>query len=117
MTGSSAFNTRVRVERRQAVNPDAPEDFGNVRDAWAALFARWAYVAPERGREALAAGRLEARVPALLRLRADPDTRGIMASDRMIFLTGPNAGKQFEIISVIKADATEIEFSGTIGDV
>lgn len=115
MTGSSAFNTRVRAERQAATNPDAPDDFGNVEAGWQTLFARWAWVAPERGREALAAGRLESRVPALVRLRADGDTRGLSAGDRLIFLTGPNTGKQFEIISAIKSDAADIEFSGTIG--
>jgi head-tail adaptor len=117
MTGSSAFNTRVRAERRETANPDSPDDFGNVETGWQTLFARWAYVAPERGREALAAGRLESRVPALVRLRADGDTRGLDAGDRLIFITGPNAGKQFEIISVIKADAADIEMSGVIGDI
>ncbi len=116
MAGASAYDTRVRAERRQAANPDAPDDFGNVESAWALLWRRWAYVRPERGREALSAARLESRVPALITLRRDPDTAALTAGDRLIFESGPNTGKQFEIISVIAADMAEVEFSGVIID-
>ncbi len=116
MAGASAFDTRVRAERRGSGNPDSPDDFGNVQTGWALLWRRWAWVRPERGREALAAGRLESRVPALLTLRRDGDTATLGPADRLVFETGPNTGREFEIIAAIRSDMAEIEFSGTIRD-
>jgi SPP1 family predicted phage head-tail adaptor len=72
---------RVTFERR---DDNARDALGNPAPAtWAPLLTVWANFRETLGREALAAGRLEARGTGTLRLRASAATRGITAADRV----------------------------------
>lgn len=107
MLSAGQRNHRVRFERR-AASPD--DGFGNVREAYAALFDCWAGFRPKFGREQLAAGRLESTLQGTLTVLAWAQTAAVTAADRVAFLTGPYAGKTCQIRSIVPTpDAREIE--------
>ncbi|MFC5423039.1 head-tail adaptor protein [Bosea eneae] len=108
MLSAGQRNHRIRFERRAAA---ADDGYGNVREAYAALFDCWAGFRPKFGREQLAAGRLEATLQGALTVLAFGATKGVTAADRVVFLTGPYAGKACQIRSIVPTpDAREIEF-------
>lgn len=107
MLSAGQRNHRVRFERR-AVVPD--DGYGNEFEAFAELFQRWAGFRPKFGREQLQAGRLESTMQGTLTVLADPDTKAVTAADRVVFVTGPYAGRTCQIRSIVPTpDAREIE--------
>lgn len=98
MLSAGQRNHRVRFERR-AASPD--DGYGNEREAFAALFDRWAGFRPKFGREQLAAGRLESTLQGTLTVLADPETKTVTPADRVVFVTGPYAGKTCQIRSIV----------------
>lgn len=107
MLSAGQRNHRVRFERR-AISPD--DGYGNEQQAFAALFERWAGFRPKFGREQLAAGRLESTMQGTLTVLADTQTRTVTPADRVVFVTGPYAGKACQIRSIVPTpDAREIE--------
>lgn len=100
---------RVRFERRV---PGADDGAGNVRPgAWSALNTCWAAFRPKFGREQLEAGRLESTMQGTLTTLAFAETKAVTAADRVVFVTGPYAGKACQIRSIVPTpDAREIEF-------
>lgn len=111
MLPAGAYEHRVRLERRV----EQPDSYGNARLSWATpqLIARlWAAVRPSYGREQLAAGRVLDGMAGVVTLRAWSVTRSITSADRIVFESGPYAGKAFAIIGVLATpDNTEIELT------
>lgn len=96
--GAGARHHRVRLERRGTA---ADDGYGNVLEAWTPLASRWAGLRPEFGREALAAGRPESTARGTLTLLRDPVTATVTAADRVVFVTGPWAGRECNILSIV----------------
>lgn len=107
MLSAGQRNHRVRFDRR-ATSPD--DGYGNEQQGFVALFNRWAGFRPKFGREQLAAGRLESTMQGTLTVLADPQTKAVTPADRVVFVTGPYAGKACQIRSIVPTpDAREIE--------
>lgn len=77
------MDRRCLFERRAAPSEGEAALGAAYGAGWTALGTRWGMLAFGRGREAVAAGRIEATVPAVLTLRADAVTRGVTAADRV----------------------------------
>ena len=111
MIAAGAYTHRVRLERRV---PGAGDGYGNVLEAWAAVATVWARWRPEYGREALAAGRVEASRAGVVGLRASAVTRAMTTADRLVFVAGPETGAVAAIVSIVPA-ADEIEAVVALG--
>lgn len=109
MLDAGQRNFRVRFERRV---PGADDGAGNVLPrAWSALDTCWAAFRPKFGKEQLEAGRQEATMLGTLTTLAFAATRAVTAADRVVFVTGPYAGKSCQIRSIVPTpDSREIEF-------
>lgn len=109
MLGAGQRNHRVRFERRVR---GADDGAGNELPAnWTALGTCWAGFRPKFGREQVEVGRLEATLLGTLTTLAFAATRAVTAADRVVFVTGPYAGKACQIRSIVPTpDAREIEF-------
>jgi len=109
MRSAGQRNFRVRFERR---DPTGDDGYGNPRPAaWTALSTCWAAFRPKFGKEQLEAGRPEATMLGTLTTLAFAATKAVTAADRVVFATGPYAGKACQIRSIIPTpDAREIEF-------
>jgi head-tail adaptor len=116
MIRAGALGYRVTVQARQTTD----DGYGNVESAWADMagLARVsAFAMAQTGRERLAAGALQSTVPVTLRLRASAAARGIGAGCRVVFATGPHAGRTAAIDAVIpSADGSFIELVAVIGE-
>jgi SPP1 family predicted phage head-tail adaptor len=110
MTAAGILEQRVRFERQVA---GADDGYGNVLPgSWTELFTCWASFRPESGRERLEAGRLEATLRGVLRVRRGSDARGVAASDRVVFVAGRYVGLvcQIRATPIPSADGSFIEF-------
>jgi head-tail adaptor len=121
MRDAGQMRARCRIDRRRQVNPDAPEDFGNVRDEWVPLLEVWCSTrapATLRDGEAEMGGVTQTTLRIEVRLRAGPMTRGITAADRITFTAGPLAGQSANIGLVNPTpDGADIILIVTIGEV
>jgi head-tail adaptor len=101
-------NNRARFERRV---PGADDGYGNtLPDEWTPLTTVWAGFRPKFGREQLAAGRLESTLQGTLTVLRSASTAGVTAADRVVFASGPYAGKVCNIRSIIPTpDNSEFE--------
>lgn len=107
MLSAGQRNHRVRFERREA---KADDGFGNQLGGWWLVVEAWAGFRPKFGREQLAAGRLESTLQGTLTVLAWPQTRGLTAEDRVVFIAGPYAGSICQIRSIVPTpDGREIE--------
>lgn len=102
-------NHRVRFERRI---PGGDDGAGNVLPlGWAPVMTCWAAFRPKFGREQLAAGRMEATLQGMLTTLAFAETKAVSPADRVVFVSGPYAGKECQIRSIVPTPgAREIEF-------
>ena len=91
---------RIVVER--ATQTD--DGFGNVIGSWSALGTFEANIRETPGKEAVAAGRIEASRTATIRIRASSVSRGITAADRV-----QARGQVWNIRSVIEIDRATLE--------
>lgn len=107
---AASFDTRVRIERRDETDDGA----GNPRGDWHPFAIRWAAFRPQFGREAVAAGRLQATRAGVVTLRRDPVTADVRTDDRLVFTTGPESGSEAEIRSILPL-ADRIEITVEIG--
>lgn len=106
------LTSRVRMER--VVRSD--DGYGNVlTSGWADLGSRWADVRSEPGREALAAGRQESTVRAVIVLRRCELTLSLTAADRLVVTAGPMAGKTFNIRTAASPTMSEVELTCEAG--
>lgn len=81
MARAGKFRERAVFERRAAAGRD---DYGNPAPAgWQPLGRIWADLRETPGREAIAAGRVEAKATGTLRVRASAVARSILAQDRV----------------------------------
>lgn len=108
---AGSMNTRVRLERRAGVSDDG---YGNVLEDWQEVATRWARWRPQFGREAMAAGRLEAARLGVLSLRTDATVAAITEADRVVFLVGPEKDRVGNIRSALPGDES-IELTLEIG--
>lgn len=109
MLSAGQRNHRVRFERRV---PGGDDGYGNELPAtWTALGTVWAAFRPKFGKEQLEAGRLEATMLGALTTLSFAGTKAVTSGDRVVFVTGPYAGKACQIRSIIPTpDAREIQF-------
>ncbi len=101
---------RVRFERQ---TPGADDGYGNILpSSWTPLFTCWASFNPEKGREIVEAGRLEATMRGVLRVRRSTDSRGVTSADRVVFVQGRYNGKVMQIrgTPIDAIDGASIEF-------
>lgn len=121
MRDAGQMRARCRIERRQAVNPDAPEDFGNVRHDWQEVTTVWCRTrapATLRDGEAEQGGTVQSTLRLEVVIRSSATARTITAADRLVFTVGPMAG-QVANIGVVNptADGSDIILIVTIGEV
>ena len=111
MIGSKELTHFVRFERQSS----ADDGHGNTVAAWETISGLsevgvrfW----PEKGRERIEAGRLEATMLGTLTVRFTDTVAAVTAADRVVFLSGGYAGKAFQIRSepVPTPNRTEIDF-------
>lgn len=96
------LDARIQVQR--AISGD--DGYGNVTTGWADLAGGklWASMRETPGKEAVAAGRIEASRTATIRVRASSLSRTITAADRVIA-----RGNVWNIRSVIEIDRATLE--------
>ena len=97
-----AGDLRDRVTIQRATTAD--DGFGNVTNGWTDHLTVWANIRETPGKEAVAAGRLEASRTATIRVRASSVSRGITAADRV-----QARGQVWNIRSVIEIDRATLE--------
>lgn len=95
MARAGLLNTRVTFQRRGT----GDDGYGNVETTWADLATVWGQLTIESGREALAAGRLESALPAVLRVRVSSLTSGVDTACRAVI-----AGVPWEIVTTANRD-------------
>ena len=109
MLSAGQRNHRVRFEARLQVNPDAPDDLGNVESSFAPLVTVWAGFRPRFGSEQLKAGALESGITGTLTVLRFAATAAVTESARVVFMTGPHKGAVCNIRSIVPT-LREIEF-------
>jgi head-tail adaptor len=77
MTTAGELRHRIAFDKRQDVNPDAPDDLGNVQSVFVEQFVVWAKVQAKFGGEAVAAARLVGQQPVTIVVRSSAQTRRI----------------------------------------
>lgn len=75
---------RLSFQTRTEVNPDFPEDYGNVESVWETQFTVSARVKPRMGSEPIIAQRLQGVQPVTITVRSSSDTRQITPAWRAI---------------------------------
>jgi head-tail adaptor len=84
---------------------------GNVLYDWIEIASCWAAFRPAFGRERIASGQLQASLTGTLTTLAFAATKAVTAADRVVFVTGPYAGRECQIRSIVPTpDSREIEF-------
>ena len=76
-----AGDLRDRVTIQRAATAD--DGFGNTISGWSDLLTVWANIRETPGKEAVAAGRIEASRTATIRVRASSQSRNVTAADRV----------------------------------
>lgn len=83
MARAGAMRDQVTLERE--TDTGALDAYGNPAGlAWTALGTRWGDLREQKGREALAAGRLEGTALATLRLRSEALVQSLTSADRVV---------------------------------
>ena len=101
MLSSGLRNHRVRVERRSIID----DGYGNTRDAWGLVVERWCAVKlPPRGSERQDAGETTSMENWSLTILRESETRNIRSEDRVIFASGPHAGRGGAVVAVRAAN-------------
>ena len=80
MARAGQFRDRVTFQ----VQVEVPDGGGGVALTWQTVAEVWGRYMPERGRERVAAGRLEASVEGVLHVRGSPDTAAITPGHRAV---------------------------------
>lgn len=78
----AAGHLRDRVTFQRATRTS--DGRGGASILWQNLVTVWGGFRPERGREQLAAGRLESSVAGILTVRSSVETRAVAAADRVL---------------------------------
>lgn len=103
-------NLRDRVTICRAAH--APDEYGNTVESWSELVTVSADVLESPGREAIAAGRIEAQRSATIRMRRSPATLAVTEADRLVC-----RGRQWNIRSIgaVGRDNMMLEFVCEVG--
>lgn len=81
LRGAGAYRDPVTFERLGIAGDDG---FGNVTQTWTTLFTSRCWLREAPGREAVAAGAVEATARATLQIRRSADALGLHAGDRAV---------------------------------
>jgi len=92
---------RIALERRQEINPDAPNDYGNTVADWVSEGEVAAQFIALRGGEAVIAGRLQGRQPVVIRVRASALTRSVSSDWRV---TDVRSGVSYAVRTVTETE-------------
>lgn len=106
-SGQRARN-RVTFSQRVAGGDDG---YGNtLPDAWTDRVTVSAAFRPKFSKEQMEAGRLESTMQGVLTVLRSPATAAVTPADRVVFISGPYAGKACQIRSIVPMpDNREIE--------
>lgn len=74
LTSAGELRHRIAFDRRQDVNPDAPDDLGNVQSVFVEQFIVSAKVQAKFGGEAVVAARLSSQQPVTIVVRQSSKT-------------------------------------------
>ena len=77
MTEAGDFRHRVEFWKREDVNPDYPDDLGDVQSRFVKQFTVWAKVQAKFGGEAVIAARLTGQQPVTIMVRQSSQTNQI----------------------------------------
>lgn len=106
--GGQRGRSRVTFSRRI---PGADDGYGNqLPETWTNLVTVSAGFRPKFGREQLEGGRLESTMQGTLTVLRFAATVAVTPADRVVFVSGPYAGKACQIRSIVPTpDNREIE--------
>lgn len=107
MTTAGELRHRVAFDRRQDVNPDAPDDLGNTQSEFVEQFVVAAKVQPKLGGETVIAARLIGQQPVTIIVRQNSKTR-LIADDWQA--RDARTGAVYAIRSIIDPDDTRAFF-------
>lgn len=100
MPAIARLRKRVTFQRESRTADGA----GGYALAWTTLCSVWGQNAPERGRERVAAGRVEADLTGILTVRSSTKTRAVTTSDKVLIdgvahnirsISNPDQGNRF----------------------
>ena len=112
MLSAGQRNHRVRFERRIEVNPDAPQDLGNVESSWSLIVEVWAGFLAQPVSERLAAGGPEAGFRGVLTALRFDKTEAVDEGCRVVFIAGAFRGTVANIRAAVPTpDNAEIAFT------
>lgn len=101
MTGAGELRHRVAFDRREDVNPDAPDDLGNTQSEFVEQFVVSAKVQAKFGGEAVTAARLTGQQPVTIIVRQSSRTRLITVDWRA---RDVRSGVEYAIRSIVDPD-------------
>ncbi len=101
MLSAGLRHHRIRVERRAS----AQDEYGNTREAWTMVAERWAAVKlPPRGAERPDAGEIVSVENWSVTVLRDAETKGVLTEDRVVFISGPRAGREGAVVAARATD-------------
>jgi SPP1 family predicted phage head-tail adaptor len=100
-TTAGELRHRVAFDKRQEINPDAPDDLGNVESVFVQQFVVAAKVVPKLGGETVTAARLQSQNTVNITVRQSSNTALIQADWRA---RDVREGKEYAIKSIIDPD-------------
>lgn len=95
MPGAGRLNRRVTFQ----AEVQTPDGGGGYVLAWSSFLTVWGGFQPERGREALAAGRLQSAASGVLTVRVSSDTETITTDHRVLI-----DGEPYQVRSIGQPD-------------
>lgn len=95
MARAGQMRDRVRIERET----EQPDGGGGYEVGWFHVATVWGQLVPERGRERVESGRIEASVAAVLRIRYSSEVADVTAGYRVVI-----DGVDYNIRSVTQPD-------------
>jgi head-tail adaptor len=101
MTTAGELRHRVAFDKRQDVNPDAPEDLGNTVSVFVEQFVVSAKVQAKFGGEAVVAARLQGQQPVTIVVRQSSKTLLIQTDWRA---RDAREGTEYAIRSIVDPD-------------
>lgn len=101
MTRAGELRHRIAFDKRQGVNPDAPDDLGNTQSGFVEQFVVSAKVQAKFGGEAVTAARLTGQQPVTIVVRRSSSTVQIGTDWRA---RDVNSGQEYAIRSIVDPD-------------
>jgi head-tail adaptor len=101
VTTAGELRHRVAFDRKEDVNPDAPDDLGNTQSKFVEQFVVAAKVQAKFGGEAVTAARLTGQQPVTITVRRSSNTALIDATWRA---RDVRSGEEYAIRSIVDPD-------------